>query len=107
MSGQEFDLLDLLDDSPQGRFERFHRDNPRVYVELVRAARLYREQTGNAKCGMSLLIGRVRWVLALETQGDAFRLNNNYGPFYARMVMAQEPDLAGMFDLRRSLADAA
>jgi hypothetical protein len=103
----DFDLMALIDDTPQGRFERFHAENPHVYDELVKAARLYRQQTGNAKCGMTLLVGRVRWVLALRTSGDGFRLNNNYAPFYSRLIMAQEPDLAGMFDLRRSYADEA
>lgn len=91
--------------TPQEAFDAFHAENPHVYAELVRSARTYREQTGRTKCGMSLLFGRVRWVLALRTEGDAFKLNNNYAPFYSRLLMAQEPDLAGMFDLRRSYAD--
>jgi hypothetical protein len=93
--------------SPDELFAEFHEANPHVYDELVKAARLFREQTGRDKCGMSLLFGRARWVLSLQTSGDAFRLNNNFVPFYSRLVMAQEPDLAGMFDTRRSVADAA
>ncbi len=88
-------------------FEAFHAANPHVYDELVRSARTYREQTGRTKCGMSLLFGRVRWVLSLRTEGDAFKLNNNFAPFYSRLLMEREPDLAGMFDLRRSIADEA
>ncbi len=88
-------------------FEAFHAANPHVYTELVKSARTYREQTGRQKCGMSLLFGRVRWVLSLRTEGDAFKLNNNFAPFYSRLLMEREPDLAGMFDLRRSIADEA
>jgi hypothetical protein len=93
--------------TPEQVFADFHETNPHVYDEIVRAARLFRQQTGRSKCGMTLLFGRVRWVLATETTGDAFRLNNNFVPFYSRLIMAQEPDLAGMFDTRRSVADAA
>jgi hypothetical protein len=89
------------------RFADFHEANPLVYSELVKAARQFRQQTGRQRCGMSLLFGRVRWVLSLQTKGDVFRLNNDYLPFYSRLVMAQEPDLAGMFDTRRSVADVA
>lgn len=99
----------LTDDpalTPDEAFERFHANNPHVYDVLVRAARLYREQTGHAKCGMSLLYGRARWVLAVETDEGDPGLNNNYMAYYARLVMALEPDLDGMFDLRRSEADA-
>lgn len=99
------DILDLK--TPQQKFDEFHTENPHVYDELVKSARLYRQQTGNAKCGMSLLFGRVRWVLALRTTDEAPRLNNNYAPFYSRLLMEQEPDLAGMFDTRRSIADEA
>lgn len=101
------DIFDILDvKTIEERFIEFHHDNPRVYDELVRAARLYKRQTGRGKCGMSLLFGRVRWVLAMETDSaDGFRLNNNYASFYSRLIMAQEPDLEGMFDTRRSIAD--
>jgi hypothetical protein len=92
--------------TPQEQFDEFHAENPHVYDELVRSARSTASRPA-AKCGMSLLFGRVRWVLALRTEGDAFKLNNNYAPFYSRLIMAQEPDLAGMFDLRRSYADEA
>lgn len=97
----------MTPDEAREAFEEFHRTNPHVYDELVRSARLYREQTGREQCGMSLLFGRVRWVLSLRTEGDAFKLNNNFAPFYSRLLMEREPDLAGMFHLRRALADEA
>ena len=54
---------------------------------------------------LSLLIGRVRWVLAMRTNSVDYKINNNYAPFYSRLIMEQEPDLRGMFRLRRSVAD--
>lgn len=91
--------------TPSEAFERFHDANPHVYDLLVRSARAYKKQTGHEKCGMSLLFGRARWVLAVETDEGDPGLNNNYASFYARLVMAQEADLSTMFDLRRSTAD--
>jgi hypothetical protein len=42
--------------------------------------------------------------MAISTTGD-FKLNNNYRAHYARLIMHQEPDLDGIFELRRSKAD--
>lgn len=86
-------------------FVKFHNANPNVYEALVHSARTYIEQTGKDKCGMTLLIGRVRWVLSLKTDGDEFAINSNYGAFYARLIMDREEDLKGLFDLRSSIAD--
>lgn len=87
------------------RFTRFHWDNPHVYLLLVRLAREYRDATGRDKCGMSLLIGRARWELAVVTSESDPGLNNDYAAFYARLIMDMEDDLRGFFYTRRSLAD--
>lgn len=92
--------------SPAERFERFHEANPAVYAAIVSSARSYRRQTGRTTCGMSLLFGRARWVLALATDEDDPGLNDHYQPYYSRLIMAQEPDLNGMFAVRSSHADA-
>jgi hypothetical protein len=98
--------IDLPTSSVEEKFWEFHATHPRVYRELVTAARLYRTDTGREKCGMSLLVGRIRWVLALdEDDEDDFFLNNNYIPFYSRLIMMNEPDLDGMFETRQSIAD--
>lgn len=89
------------------RFEQFHDDNPRVYAILVRLAREWVQATGRRTLGIKALWERARWEMAITTRGDEFKLNNNYHAFYARKIMAQEPDLAGIFKLRRSAADAA
>lgn len=100
-----YDLFNLPDEdttlTPAQRFERFHDANPAVYQLIVEKAREWRA-AGNGKLGMSLLFGIVRWVIALETKGDPYRINDHYVPFYSRLVMWQEPDLADLFDLRRA-----
>ena len=105
-SGTRAAALTVTPMSRNERFERFHEANPAVYAAIVSSARSYRRQTGRTTCGMSLLFGRVRWVLALATDEDDPGLNDHYAPYYARLIMAQEPDLAEMFETRRSDADA-
>jgi hypothetical protein len=77
------------------RFLRFHRENTHVY-------RLFEGFTREM-----LVLQRTRWEYIIDTTGDDFRLNNNYAPFYARLLMYRCPDLIGAFNLRRSVADDA
>lgn len=87
------------------RFEEFHKTNPAVYSTLVYLAKQWNRHTGGRKLGIKTLFERARWELELETSDPSFKLNNNYTAFYARLIMLNEPDLAGMFELRTSEAD--
>lgn len=87
------------------RFEAFHRDNPKVYETLVHLAREWINRTGRRKLGIATLFERARWEIALVTTDPEFKLNNSYRAYYARLIMQQEPDLAGLFECRTSEAD--
>jgi hypothetical protein len=87
------------------RFEQFHAENPRVYETLRNLARQWIASTGRTKLGMKALFERARWELVIATKDPDFVLNNNFTAYYARLLMHQESDLAGLFDLRRSDAD--
>lgn len=81
------------------RFEEFHDKNPHVYVALVKLARQLMAR-GHKKIGIAMLWEVLRWQSMLQTEGDPFKLNNDYKSRYARLIMAIEPDLEGVFDLR-------
>lgn len=87
------------------RFEQFAADNPNVYDVLVRLAREWVRRTGGRKIGIGALFERARWELAIATNDPDYRLNNNFRAYFARLIMLQEPDLAGLFELRHSDAD--
>lgn len=97
--------LSLFPAQMAAQFEQFHTDNPRVYNTLVRLAFDWIANTGSHKLGIATLFERTRWEIAIATSDPEYKLNNNYRAFYARLIMAREPDLAGMFDLRESIAD--
>jgi hypothetical protein len=80
-------------------FWRFHTQNPHVYRLLVRLAREWKRSVGG-KLGIKALFERARWESRIVTQGEEYALNNNYTAFYARLIMAQERDLKGIFNLR-------
>lgn len=84
-------------------FLAFHNKNPHVYALLVKLARKAR-QRGWEHLGISMIWEMARWRLGPETADDAgqppLKLNNSYRALYARRIMAQESDLAGIFETR-------
>lgn len=97
--------LDLQFDSaitPREAFERFHAANPEIYDLLVKYARELRAAR-RRRGGIRMIWERMRWDLAIQTQGDSFKLNDHYTSFYARLIMRQEPDLDGFFSTRGEL----
>lgn len=88
------------------RFEEFHEANPRVYYTLLHLSREWRRRMGDRKCGIGALFERMRWEIQITTSDPDFKVNNNFRAFYARLLMLKNPELAEMFDLRSSEADA-
>jgi len=87
--------LFLLDD----RFWRFHEANPQVYRQLRRLA-FEAVRKGRNKIGMKMLFEVLRWEVWMQTEGEDWKLNNSYTSRYARLLMDQERDLAGLFETR-------
>lgn len=82
----------------QEKFEEFHENNPHVYLTLVRLAKEAKAKGKHP--GIKMLFEVARWELYMSTVGDEFKLNNNYHSRYARLMMENESDLVGMFELR-------
>lgn len=100
--------LTLLDDPIEVQFLAFHHEHPEVYGALRDLARDLRRK-GENKAGIGMLFEVLRWnrIMAGIRDEDGFRLNNNYRSRYARLLMANEPDLVGFFDTRQLHEGAA
>lgn len=69
-----------------------------MYDKLkVLAFRLKR--VGVSSYGMKALFEILRYN-ALLTNDSEFKVNNSYSPHYARLLMKNEPELAGFFKIR-------
>jgi transcriptional regulator with XRE-family HTH domain len=92
-------------DTIQASFEAFHQANPWVYTSLVRLARDMREQ-GHKTIGIGMLWEVFRWQYSRATTDahSTFALNNNLRSRYARLIMDREPDLDGIFEIRKLTA---
>ena len=84
----------------RARFEWFHESNPHVYRNLRALALGMRRQRGKKRVGIKMLYEVLRYQYDIQTTGQEFKLNNNYTAYYARLLMAQEPELAGLFEVR-------
>lgn len=91
----------LLPDEIEVRFVKFHHDNPQVYDALVNLAREWK-QAGNEKCSIKMLFEILRWQYGIQTRtGEPFALSNDFTSRYARLIAANEPDLADIFHFRQ------
>lgn len=77
---------------------RFHEANPHIYVACVKIARGFKAR-GYQRYGIGAIWEILRFK-ALETTGHPYKLNNNLRAYYARTIMASEPDLDGFFSTR-------
>ena len=121
MTSPEPDLLDLIAEiqaapaqpsepgqlSAAERFEAFHKANPAVFAALRHFALTWVRAKGNQPIGFPAIWERLRWEVSMSTVGgEPWKINNNYRSYYARLLMAREPTLAGLFEVRQSPADA-
>lgn len=87
--------------SPKERFEQFHAANPQVFVHFKRFAWDVKRM-GRTRWSADAIIQRIRWFLCVETAGDNFKVNDNFSAYYARLLIAEEPEFDGFFELRKT-----
>jgi hypothetical protein len=83
-----------------GRFARFNANNPAL-LKVIEGIALDLRGRGFQHFGMKAIFERVRWLYAIKTVGDEYKLNNDFTALYARLLMDQHPSLKGFFRLRR------
>ena len=101
-----FDAKVAKDATLRERFESFHNANPKVYAELRRLAQILVAK-GHKKIGMQMLFEQMRWQWFEQTiDTSGFKLNNDYAAYYSRLLMDNEPELAGVFPIRSVTPDS-
>lgn len=87
-------------DNWEARFEAFHRDNPHVY-ELFKKYTLEAIASGRETYSTISIFERIRWYTDIETQGDPFKINQNFATYYGRQFMRDHPEHDGFFRTRK------
>jgi len=93
-------------DDLQSRFIRFNHNNPHIYRNLVTLARQFRQKRPDGVTGIGMLYEVLRWNYYMNVDTtEEYKLSNDFRAAYSRLIMKQEPDLAGVFKVRNSAFD--
>lgn len=98
--GAFLELFPEADPTLVTRFVAFHAENPFIYLRFVELAFRMR-RAGRKKYGAQKIIHVIRWDYDISTEGDVFEINNDFIALYARLAIADYPELGGFFELRR------
>ena len=90
---------ELKSQSRAARFQKFHAAHPEIFDQLKEMSLTLR-RAGKHHWGMRNLWERLRYDLAVKTGSSDYQLHDHLPPFYARMLMAVVPELAGFFEIR-------
>jgi hypothetical protein len=82
------------------RFRTFLDKNPEVMAEFKRLATRMRN-AGRKKYSADMIKNIIRWERDLKTNGDPFKINNDFGPLMARLLVYQDPSFNGFFEFRQ------
>ena len=88
----------------QAQFEAFHRLNPWVLRALESLAADYLKR-GATRIGIGMLFEVLRWRYVTATEGDEFRLNNNFRSRYVRLLIERHPEWESAFEVRALRTD--
>lgn len=83
------------------KFDEFHANNPHVYERFVVLARQWKDR-GYRRCGANMLLHILRYESGLDvTRNTIYKINQNYSPYYARLLEDSDPsEFAGFFEKR-------
>ena len=73
-------------------WKQFHEENPHVYALFKRFAA--EAKARRDRFSARVIWERMRWYTSIETADD-YKLNNNHAPYYARLLMLEDPAYEG------------
>ena len=76
-------------------FLRFHAEHPEVYIALLKLAKQVKAR-GETRTSIKMLWEVLRWQSQLGNKDGGYKLPNQMHAYYARLLMARNPDLAGL-----------
>lgn len=103
---EQIDWAEVYDGTDNDeKFKAFHKDNPHVLEKITGMAQRLRER-GFRRIGINMLVENVRYS-HMVTTGKPFKINNNFAPYYTRLIEQKDPALGALFEKRKSRADDA
>ena len=109
MENPQLNLLPIIEVNVVGslaeRFEAFHAANPQVYVAMKKLTHRI-SASGRNEYSIAGIFEVIRFSWAIQTRSlDDYKINNNYKPFYARLLNRDPEVPDGFFAERSAEAD--
>lgn len=96
-------IEELFGDYPEPvrtRFSEFHEQNPQVFRLFKRLCQqMWR--AGRRRYSARTIFEVMRWNHDLSTSGDAFEINGDFVPIYARLLVYHHALFEGFFEFRQ------
>lgn len=81
-------------------FQKYHVKNPSVY-EVFKKLAFESKKIGHKRFSARGLFQIMRWKMGGKIKNDNFKYNNNYTPYYVRLLEIEHPDFIGFFEKRK------
>jgi hypothetical protein len=82
------------------RFWEIHVRNPKIY-ERIDAQCFAMIAQGRRRYAVDAFFNTIRWDDTLAMNGEEFKMNDHYRPYYSRLWLQNNPEHWGFFELRR------
>lgn len=85
----------------------FHTSHPEVYVSFRRHARRLR-WNGHRRLSAQYICDYLSFETPVDMRpaGQFYKIDHDFGPFYARMLISEDHSYRALFELRPSVADS-
>ena len=84
----------------RNKFRKFHFANPHIY-QTFSVYSWDAAKAGHPVFSHWLIMNRIRWDSLIQTDGEKYKIPNEFIAFYARMFMIRHPQLGTFFKIKR------
>ena len=99
---QHPEIFDGLKYRVKKNFEKWYPDNMHVIDAFEKEALYLKKYGKRERYSVYTIREKLRWdSLISENSSEDYKLNNNYSPCIARIIMHMNPVMEGMFQLRQ------
>lgn len=99
-------VLDVMNKSKykyRPDFQKWLHDNYHIWLAFIDKCRELARFEDRPRFSAMAIIQVIRWNTMLSEKGKTFKVNNNFTPDLARLVMARFPVFDGFFEIRGSI----
>lgn len=94
------DLFKNIDHTLLERFETYHEKNPHIYSYFEKLSRDMFD-AGRRRYSAWAVMNRIRWEHDVQTEGDTFKISNDYIALYARLFIQKNPTMKDFFQIKK------